>query len=171
MRQAGKRAIVAVALMACAGCAAGEAQNAPAPYKLGMFQEGARTFAGLVVGDALVVDLSRANVNAPATLQELEGRSLRLHTALQAGSERVELLRARLRELDEREPRRALPAGGPEGAVVAALQRVHHARMIRASDMLLERASRFVCRISGSRILAITRDGDRVRLQADGRLV
>jgi 2-keto-4-pentenoate hydratase/2-oxohepta-3-ene-1,7-dioic acid hydratase in catechol pathway len=60
-----------MALAVCAGCAAGQAQNAPAPYKLGMFQEGTRTFAGLVVGDSLVVDLSRANVNAPATLQEL----------------------------------------------------------------------------------------------------
>ena len=37
--------------------------------------------------------------------------------------------------------------------------------MIRASDMLLERASRFICRISGGRILAITRDEERVRLQ------
>jgi hypothetical protein len=37
--------------------------------------------------------------------------------------------------------------------------------MIRASDMLLERASRFICRLSGGRILAITLDGRRVRLQ------
>jgi DNA repair exonuclease SbcCD nuclease subunit len=101
----------------------------------------------------------------PAALQELEGRLLRLHAALEAGSERVELLRARLRELDEREPRRALPADGPEGAVVAALRRVHQARMIRAGDMVLERASRFVCRVTGGRILAITREGDQVRLQ------
>jgi 2-keto-4-pentenoate hydratase/2-oxohepta-3-ene-1,7-dioic acid hydratase in catechol pathway len=36
-----------------------------------MFQENGRTFAGMVVGDALVVDLSRAGVNAPATLHEL----------------------------------------------------------------------------------------------------
>jgi hypothetical protein len=62
MKQAGKAAIVAMALVACAGCAAGEAQIAPQPYKLGMFQEGARTFAGLVVDDSLVVDLSRTNV-------------------------------------------------------------------------------------------------------------
>jgi len=101
----------------------------------------------------------------PSALQDLEGRSLRLHAALEAGSERVELLRARLRELDEREPHRALPSDGPEGAVVAALRRVHQARMIRAGDMLLERASRFVCRISGGRILAITREDDRIRLQ------
>ena len=74
MKQASRAVVVAMALAACAGCSAGEAQNAPQPYKLGMFQEGARTFAGLVVGDSLVVDLSRANVNAPATLHELIAR-------------------------------------------------------------------------------------------------
>jgi 2-keto-4-pentenoate hydratase/2-oxohepta-3-ene-1,7-dioic acid hydratase in catechol pathway len=63
--------VVAALALVAAGCSRGEAQNAPAPYKLGMFQESGRTFAGLVVGDALVVDLSRANVNAPATLHEL----------------------------------------------------------------------------------------------------
>jgi 2-keto-4-pentenoate hydratase/2-oxohepta-3-ene-1,7-dioic acid hydratase in catechol pathway len=46
--------------------------QAPAPYKLGMFQQGSRTFVGLVVSnDTLVVDLSRANVAAPATLKQL----------------------------------------------------------------------------------------------------
>lgn len=65
--------IVAMAL-AAVGCARGEAQNAPAPYKLGMFQEGDRSFPGMVVGDSLVVDLSRAGVDAPATLQELIAR-------------------------------------------------------------------------------------------------
>ena len=74
MKQAGRAAIVAMALVACAGCAAGEAQIAPQPYKLGMFQEGARTFVGMVVGDSLVVDLTRANINAPATLHELIAR-------------------------------------------------------------------------------------------------
>ncbi len=47
------------------------AQAPPEPYKLGMFRLDARTFVGLVVGDDLVVDLSRANANAPATLKEL----------------------------------------------------------------------------------------------------
>jgi 2,4-diketo-3-deoxy-L-fuconate hydrolase len=74
MMQAGNAVIVAMALVACTGCAAGEAQNPPPPYKLGMFQEGARPFVGLVVGDSRVVDLSRANINAPATLQELIAR-------------------------------------------------------------------------------------------------
>jgi len=74
MKQAGRAAMVALALVACARCTAGEAQNAPQPYKLGMFQEGARTFVGMVVGDSLVVDLTRANINAPATLQGLIAR-------------------------------------------------------------------------------------------------
>lgn len=73
MKQASKAAIVILAL-GCAGCSAGEAQVTPQPYKLGMFQEGTRTFVGEVVGDSLVLDLSRANVNAPATLQELIAR-------------------------------------------------------------------------------------------------
>lgn len=101
----------------------------------------------------------------PSGLQELEGRSLRLHAALEAGSERVELLRARLRELDDTVKPRTFPVEGALGAVVTVLRRVHEARMIRASDMLLERASRFVCRISGGRILALTRDDGGVRLQ------
>ena len=101
----------------------------------------------------------------PEALQQLEGRSLRLHAALEAGSERVELLRARLRELRDDGPADAAPVGGPVGAVVAALRRLHAARRIRASDMVLERASRFVCRISGSRILALTLDEGLVRLQ------
>ncbi|MGD8281165.1 MAG: hypothetical protein PVF69_08415, partial [Gemmatimonadota bacterium] len=103
----------------------------------------------------------------PDTLQELEGRSLRLHAALEAGSERVEILKARLRELDGGTSPPTPPVDGPQGAVVAALRRVHRARMVRARDMLLQRASRFACRITGGRILAITRDDEEelVRLQ------
>jgi 2-keto-4-pentenoate hydratase/2-oxohepta-3-ene-1,7-dioic acid hydratase in catechol pathway len=44
------------------------------PYKLGMFQQGTRQFVGLVINnDTTVVDLSRANVGAPATLKQLIG--------------------------------------------------------------------------------------------------
>ncbi len=46
-------------------------QGPPEPYKLGMFRQDAGDFVGLVVGDELVVDLSRAGVGAPATLHEL----------------------------------------------------------------------------------------------------
>lgn len=102
----------------------------------------------------------------PEHLQELEGQSLRLHAAVEAGSERVELLRARLQELDVtgsafEETR----YDGPEGAVISALRRVRAARLTRATDMLLDRASRFVSRISGGRILAVTWVDEIVHLQ------
>ena len=67
-------AVVGAAMLAAAGCSRSEAQNPPAPYKLGMFQESGRAFPGLVVGETLVVDLSRAGVNAPPTLAELIAR-------------------------------------------------------------------------------------------------
>ncbi len=101
----------------------------------------------------------------PSALQELEGRSLRLHAALEAGSERVELLRARLQELDRPGQLAGEEKTGAEGAVIAVLQRLHAARLARATDLLLQRASRFVCRISGSRILALSWDGEAVRLE------
>ena len=42
------------------------------PYKLGMFEQGGRTFVGMVINnDTTVIDLSRANVSAPATLKQL----------------------------------------------------------------------------------------------------
>jgi 2-keto-4-pentenoate hydratase/2-oxohepta-3-ene-1,7-dioic acid hydratase in catechol pathway len=42
------------------------------PYKLGMFEQGGRSFIGLVIAnDTLVVDLSRANIGAPPTLKQL----------------------------------------------------------------------------------------------------
>ena len=53
------------------GMAEVAAQN-PEPYKLGMFAQNNRSFVGLVAAkDTLVVDLSRANVGAPATLKAL----------------------------------------------------------------------------------------------------
>ena len=50
------------------------AQSNAVPYKLGMFQQADRTFVGLVLRDSLVVDLSRAGVNAPSTLKDLIAR-------------------------------------------------------------------------------------------------
>ena len=42
------------------------------PYKLGMFEQNGRTFVGLVIqNDTQVIDLSRANVGASATLKQL----------------------------------------------------------------------------------------------------
>lgn len=49
------------------------AQNTE-PYKLGMFSQNNRSFVGLVLKDSVVLDLSKAGVNAPATLEELIAR-------------------------------------------------------------------------------------------------
>ena len=94
----------------------------------------------------------------PSHLQELEGKSLRFHAALEAGSEGVELLRARLSELTEREIVSVPPtrARGALSAVVDALRRVRAARSARATELLLDRSSRFLCRISGGRILTVS---------------
>ena len=63
--------IAAVAMAVVASLAGTNAQNA-APYKLGMFEQNGRQFVGMVIqNDTAVVDLSRANVNAPATLKQL----------------------------------------------------------------------------------------------------
>lgn len=64
-------ALVAAGVAAIIGTANTGAQTAT-PYKLGMLQQGARSFVGMVIQkDTLVVDLSRANVGAPATLKQL----------------------------------------------------------------------------------------------------
>jgi hypothetical protein len=48
---------------------------------------------------------------------------------------------------------------------VAALTRVRAAKVTRATDILLDRGSRFVSQISGGRILAMTWDDETVHLQ------
>jgi hypothetical protein len=102
----------------------------------------------------------------PTHLQGLERRSVQLHAALEAGSERVELLRAKLQELEGvYRATASTPRTEVEGAVIAVLHRVRVAKRSRAQDMLLDRASRFVSRITGGRILAMTHDGHTVHLQ------
>jgi 2-keto-4-pentenoate hydratase/2-oxohepta-3-ene-1,7-dioic acid hydratase in catechol pathway len=71
-------AVLAMAVVACSEPGPEESQatlqgqpGPSEPYKLGMFRQDAGDFVGLVVGDELVVDLSRAGVGAPATLHEL----------------------------------------------------------------------------------------------------
>jgi 2-keto-4-pentenoate hydratase/2-oxohepta-3-ene-1,7-dioic acid hydratase in catechol pathway len=64
--------VIAATTLAVAVGAAWPAAQAAAPYKLGMFEQGGRTFVGMVINnDTVVVDLSRANVSAPATLKQL----------------------------------------------------------------------------------------------------
>ena len=63
--------LIALGLAAAMGMAGADAQG-PTPYKLGMFQQGTRSFVGMVIqNDTLVVDLSRANAGTPATLKQL----------------------------------------------------------------------------------------------------
>lgn len=62
--------LLAAGLAAVIGATTG-AQTAE-PYKLGTFQQGNRSFVGMVIQkDTLVIDLSRANIGAPATLKQL----------------------------------------------------------------------------------------------------
>jgi 2-keto-4-pentenoate hydratase/2-oxohepta-3-ene-1,7-dioic acid hydratase in catechol pathway len=63
--------LIAVIFALGVGMLHGRAQSAT-PYKLGMFEQGGRSFVGLVIdNDSVVIDLSRANVGAPATLKQL----------------------------------------------------------------------------------------------------
>ena len=72
MKNVCRAVVAALSLAGLAGLADLAAQGAAQPYKLGMFEQNGRPFIGMVLqNDALVVDLSRANVNAPATLKAL----------------------------------------------------------------------------------------------------
>jgi len=105
----------------------------------------------------------------PPHLQELEGKSLRIHAALEDGSEGVELLRSRLSELAEREVVSVPPtrARGTLSTIVFALRRLRSVRSARATDLLLDRSSRFLCRISGGRILTVSLVAGRATLNGD----
>lgn len=60
------------AIVACGAAVTGIQAQTTAPYKLGMFEQNGRAFVGLVIqNDTQVIDLSRANVSAPATLKQL----------------------------------------------------------------------------------------------------
>ena len=63
--------VIAMGLATALGMTGADAQG-PTPYKLGMFQQGSRSFVGMVIhNDTVVVDLSRANLGVPATLKQL----------------------------------------------------------------------------------------------------
>ncbi len=106
----------------------------------------------------------------PVHLRELEGRAVRLHAAIEAGSERVEILRNRLAERGGASAAgvSSPELGGAERVVAEALRAVRAARLTRAQDLVLDRASRFLCRISGGRILAVTEGDGRAWLQGIG---
>jgi 2,4-diketo-3-deoxy-L-fuconate hydrolase len=64
--------LIAAVAMAMVGAMAGTSAQVATPYKLGMFEQNGRQFVGMVIqNDTMVIDLSRGNVNAPATLKQL----------------------------------------------------------------------------------------------------
>ncbi len=64
--------LITALVIAVAGAAAGTSAQNGTPYKLGMFEQTGRQFVGMVIqNDTVVIDLSRANVNAPATVKQL----------------------------------------------------------------------------------------------------
>lgn len=105
----------------------------------------------------------------PLKLRELERRTQKLNVALESQSERVELLRLRVSGSAVRTGvfEQAVIGDGPSGRVMSALLRVRKAREARARDLLLDRASRFVCRVTGGRILAISSGEEGVCLEGD----
>jgi 2-keto-4-pentenoate hydratase/2-oxohepta-3-ene-1,7-dioic acid hydratase in catechol pathway len=64
----------ALAIAGVLGCTPVATQERTEPYKLGMFRLETRTFPGVVVGDDLVIDLTRAGIQAPPTVHELVAR-------------------------------------------------------------------------------------------------
>jgi len=108
----------------------------------------------------------------PERLTELESRALRLHAATESLAERVELVRARVRELDEARLKLAERVGGgvgdlealepqrrvPEevwGAVDEALARAARQMRTESRERVLDRMSRVLTRITGGRVLSV----------------
>jgi 2-keto-4-pentenoate hydratase/2-oxohepta-3-ene-1,7-dioic acid hydratase in catechol pathway len=65
------RTLTIVCLTASVALAPVAAQKAASPFKLGTFMQGNRTFLGLVVNDATVVDLSKADPSLPTEMKLL----------------------------------------------------------------------------------------------------
>lgn len=98
------------------------AQDTPSPsYKLGTFAEGDRTFLGLVLNDARVVDLSKADPALPTDMKRLLERydSLRPSLVRIASSKAATLDLARLR---------TLPPVMPQNILNAAVNYTEHAQ-------------------------------------------
>ena len=93
----------------------------------------------------------------PEHLRALEGQGVRVHAAVETGAERVERVRARVRELAAvgGEPR-GDEAGSPEAR---ALERLAEELRIAARARVLSEAGRLAERITAGRILWIRDDG------------
>jgi 2-keto-4-pentenoate hydratase/2-oxohepta-3-ene-1,7-dioic acid hydratase in catechol pathway len=66
-----RASMVALSFAAVAGLAQPRAQDAPTPYKLGMFQQGDRTFVGMVLKDDVVIDINRVIAGTPSSLKTI----------------------------------------------------------------------------------------------------
>lgn len=122
----------------------------------------------------------------PDALRDLESRSLRLQAAIEESAERLERARARERELRTRRDRPGeaeaggasdrsrAPAGeeadaDPAPTLLRALQHAHDGLLDEARDALLDAASGWVLRISGARLLGLSRsDGGALALEGVG---
>ncbi len=103
----------------------------------------------------------------PDHLRELEQKALRIHAALEGGLERLEILRGRRAQARSTDPPRTPAGTGLLGSVTEALHHIREARLRRTRDLLLARASRYLGRITGGRVLAVTWGEAGAQLQGD----
>ena len=71
MTRFARAAAATLTLASVVGLTRPQAQGGVTPYKLGMFQQGDRTFVGLVLNDETVIDLNRTIAGTPSTLKGL----------------------------------------------------------------------------------------------------
>lgn len=104
------------------------------PYKLGMFRQNTRDFVGVVVGETMVLDLSRAGMSASATLEALIARWD------QATADRIARLAADARRtrpafaLDLAQVKTLPPVDDPDVILNAAVNYQEHAAEMRSGD-------------------------------------
>ena len=106
------------------------------PYKLGMFAESGRAFVGLVLDDAVVVDLTRADDDYPATLRGLieiwdDELASDLMDLAEAARERPPAYAFPLDQLAT-----LVPLADPEVILMAARNYVEHAQEIEVQRRL-----------------------------------
>ena len=93
----------------------------------------------------------------PEHLQALEGRGIRVHADVETGAERVERVRAGVRELEALKAPLLSEAGSPE---VRALERLAEELRDAARSRILREAGQLAERITAGRILWIRNDED-----------